>query len=110
MKQLNGKGKNRKTLIFEEAARLFREKGYQATSMRDLAERVDLEPSSLYSHIRSKGELLQKICFDCANRFTDTMEEILAEDTTPLEKIRKLVEVHIDVALTRPTSTTGFND
>lgn len=110
MKELNGKGKTRKSMIFEEAARLFREKGYQATSMRDLAERVELEPSSLYSHIRSKGELLQKICFDCANHFTASMNEIMAEETTALEKIRKLVEVHIDIALTKPTSTTVFND
>ncbi len=110
MKEMNGKGMTRKMLIFEEAARLFREKGYQATSMRDLAERVELEPSSLYSHIRSKGELLQKICFDCANHFTVSMDEIQAGHTTALEKIRKLIEVHIEIALTKPTSTTVFND
>ena len=110
MEEINGKVKTRKTLIFEEAARLFREKGYQATSMRDLAERVDLEPSSLYSHIKSKGELLQKICFDCASHFTASMDEILISETTVLEKIRNLIDAHITVALTRPTSTTVFND
>lgn len=104
------KGRTRKAVIFEEAARLFREKGYQATSMRDLAQRVDLEPSSLYSHIKSKDELLQKICFDCADRFTSAMEEIRRENIPPLEKIRKLVNVHIRIALNQPTSTTVFND
>jgi AcrR family transcriptional regulator len=46
--------KRKKEAIYEAAAQLFREKGYKAASMRDLAERVDLKVSSLYSHIGSK--------------------------------------------------------
>jgi TetR/AcrR family transcriptional regulator, cholesterol catabolism regulator len=57
--------------IFEEAARLFQENGYLAASMRDLAQRVGLQVSSLYSHIGSKEELLQKICFDSARAYTE---------------------------------------
>jgi AcrR family transcriptional regulator len=54
--------KNRKQIIYREAARLFREKGYNAASMRELAERVQLKASSLYNHIGSKEEILVKIC------------------------------------------------
>ena len=52
---------NKKELIYKEAALLFKEKGYQKASMRDLADRVNLKVSSLYSHIGSKEEILQKL-------------------------------------------------
>lgn len=102
--------KSRKTIIYEEAARLFKEKGYQASSMRDLAQRVNLEPSSLYSHIKSKDELLRKICFDCADRFINGMVEIKTQPISPVEKIERLINLHIDVALDEPMSATVFND
>ena len=47
--------KTSKERIFEEAAILFTEKGYQASSMRDLSDRVGLKPSSFYNHIKSKA-------------------------------------------------------
>ena len=62
------KVKTKKQLILEAAARLFRDKGYAATSMRDLARAVDLKASSLYNHIGSKEEILQnisEICYFC---------------------------------------------
>jgi AcrR family transcriptional regulator len=102
--------KSRKEVIFEEAARLFKEKGYQAASMRELAQRVQLEPSSLYSHIKSKDELLQKICFDCADQFMSGLKAISGDSGTALEKIQKLIELHISIATENPTSITVFND
>lgn len=102
--------KSKKQIIFQEAATLFREKGYSAASMRDLAERVGLKPSSFYSHIKSKEEILQKICFDSARKFTSGMEKVQAENKTNLEKLQSLIHLHIQVALDDPTSVTVFND
>ena len=45
---------SKKELILEKAATMFRQKGFAATSMRDLAETVGIEAASLYNHIRSK--------------------------------------------------------
>ncbi|MCB0640163.1 MAG: TetR/AcrR family transcriptional regulator, partial [Phaeodactylibacter sp.] len=106
----SGKKKSKKQIIFEEAAKLFQEKGYSAASMRDLAERVNLKASSLYSHIRKKEEILQKICFDNAYHFTEGMRVIEAEDADPVEQIEALIALHIDIALDDPTSVTVFND
>ncbi len=99
-----------KDKIYIEAARLFQEKGYSAASMRDLAERLQLRPSSLYSHIRSKEDLLEKICFDNARRYLQIMEECRQMPIAAAKKIEKLLRRHIRIALEDPTSITVFND
>lgn len=96
--------------IFEEAARLFQENGYLAASMRDLAQRVGLQVSSLYSHIGSKEELLQKICFDSARAYTEGMKRVEESNATPLEKLKQLISLHIQIATTDVTSVTIFSD
>lgn len=100
----------KKQQIFEAAAVLFREKGYATASMRDLAERVGLKPSSFYSHIKSKEELLQKICFESADKFTQGMAAVLADGGTSMDQLRALISLHLRVALEDPTSVTVFNE
>jgi TetR/AcrR family transcriptional regulator, cholesterol catabolism regulator len=85
----------RKEIIVEKAAHLFKEKGFKAASMRDLAEVVGVEAASLYNHIKSKSELLHVICLDVANRFTNMIEEVEAEELSAKEKIEKLLRFHI---------------
>ncbi|MBR9920281.1 MAG: TetR/AcrR family transcriptional regulator [Bacteroidetes bacterium] len=102
--------KPKKQVIYEAAARLFQEKGYSAASMRDLAERVNLKASSLYSHIRKKEEILQKICFDNARRFLEGLDEIQQQFSSPLAQLEAVIFLHIDIALDDPTSITVFND
>jgi TetR/AcrR family transcriptional regulator, cholesterol catabolism regulator len=86
----------RKDVIIAKAAKLFREKGFSATSMRDLAEHVGVEAASLYNHISSKAEILQEICFKVANNFMSHIEEV---DATPnksaIEKIQAILRFHI---------------
>jgi len=102
--------KNKKQQILESAARLFRDKGYAATSMRDLAREVRLQASSLYNHIGSKEELLREICFGTAEKFLHAMEEAEKLPATAGEKIEHLLRCHVRMALQDPTSVTSFND
>jgi len=102
--------KPRKQLIFEAAARLFRDKGYSATSMRDLAREVNLRASSLYNHIASKEEILEEICRENAERFLQIMSQVEAMDADPVEKIEELLRQHIRIATQDVTSVTSFND
>ncbi len=65
---------NRKQELELKATELFKEKGYTASSMRDLATKVGIEAPSLYSHISSKEEILRTICFRIANEFFEAIE------------------------------------
>ena len=57
---------DRKTEIINVAAQLFKEKGYSAVTMRDIAQAMDIKAASLYNHIKSKQEIC--IVFESFNR------------------------------------------
>ena len=89
------KNGSRKDVIVRKAATLFREKGYKAASMRDLAEAVGVEAASLYNHIKSKSELLHELVFNVANRFVLKIDEIESEPISSLKKMDKILRFHI---------------
>ena len=86
---------SRKEVILKASAKLFREKGFKAASMRDLAVKVGVEAASLYNHIRSKAELLHDICFNVANVFFEHINMVEATNATPIEKLETLLRFHI---------------
>ena len=100
----------KKDQIFLQASQMFQEKGYLATSMRELAANVGLEPSSLYSHLRSKEEILRKICFETADQFMDGLNTIRFSNEPTLDKLRSLISLHIRIAINNKTAVTVFND
>ncbi len=85
----------KKEVIVDAATRLFREKGFKAASMRDLAEAVGVEAASLYNHIQSKEELLQEICFKVANAFNQKCDEIEASGLANIRKVEAILRFHI---------------
>ncbi|MEM9822679.1 MAG: TetR/AcrR family transcriptional regulator [Bacteroidota bacterium] len=103
--------KTRKQSIYEAAVQLFRDKGYPASTMRDLADRVGLkQASSLYNHVKSKEEILQNICFATAQKFVDGMKAIEVAEDSITEKIQQLIRLHVRIATEDLTSVTVFND
>ncbi len=100
----------RKEEIQIAAAKLFGEKGFAASSVRDIAKSVGLGAASLYNHMGSKDELLTSICFRCANNFLAGMAKIESEHTDPVDKIKELIRLQIHIALYDESSLTVFND
>jgi AcrR family transcriptional regulator len=90
---------NRKDQIMQIATRLFHEKGFNATSMRHLAEQMGMEAASLYNHISSKDELLQQICFGMATHYNAHMEQVENDTISPVKRIERLVRFHIGMML-----------
>lgn len=95
MAKTQRKKASKKELILRKASAMFREKGFAATSMRDLAESVGIEAASLYNHIRSKNEILEAICFDVANRFNTNMDLIESGQQKSITKVETLLRFHI---------------
>lgn len=80
------------------ATELFQERGYAATSMRDMAQALGIEAASLYSHIKSKEEILQNICFRMAQKFFEAMDEAFAQaPDSAAERLERAIVAHIKV-------------
>lgn len=100
--------KSRKIQIREMAEKLFQENGYSATSMRHLAGAMGIEPASLYSHIKSKEEILHAICFGMADAFFNAIEPIMRSDHSNAAKLRSMIVAHTNVVLKKVHATTVF--
>lgn len=91
------KGISRKEQIYQTAIQLFKKRGYAASSMRDLAKELDIKAASLYSHIQSKEEILQNICFQVAEDFFKGLVNIEKNNFTGKTRIQAAIKSHLDV-------------
>ena len=94
-----GKNISKRDVITKKASELFKEKGFSATSMRDLAEAIGVEAPSLYNHIGSKNEILQEICFRIANLFLAHITEVETSHEPFLAKIEMIMRFHIKMMM-----------
>lgn len=100
---------SRKEQIIETATSLFKSKGFSGTSMRDLANEVGIEAGSLYSHVSSKDEILQTICFNMANRFLSHMDSVLSEENcSNNEKLNLAIQGHVRIISDDINATSVF--
>jgi AcrR family transcriptional regulator len=65
--------------------------------MRDLAQNLGIEAASLYSHIKSKEEILQSLCFDMAAEFRKSLQEVETKKVSASEKLKLGIIGHIQV-------------
>jgi len=80
--------------ILEAAARVFHEKGYESTSIQDIADAVGILKGSLYYYIDSKEDLLYEILEGIHGEALEEVREAAAAGE-PLERIRAFVAAHI---------------
>ncbi len=92
---------SKKDFILLRASAMFREKGFPATSMRDLAEMVGIEAASLYNHIQSKSEILQEIVYRIANDCNVHLESLDNNELSNIKKIESLIRFHVQMMLNR---------
>jgi TetR/AcrR family transcriptional regulator, cholesterol catabolism regulator len=92
---------SKKEFILQKAAAMFREKGFSATSMRDLAEAVGIEAASLYNHIQSKSEMLQEIIFRISNDCNLHLDSLDNNEMSNQQKIESLIRFHVQMMVNR---------
>ena len=85
--------------ILRTAARLFQQRGYDATSMNDVAAALKLSKGGLYHHFQSKDEIL----FEIMNHAMEITQQRVLDPVRgiadPEERLRALIRLHIEVVL-----------
>jgi hypothetical protein len=104
------KPSDRKTEIINVAAKLFKEKGYSAVTMRDIAQAMDIKAASLYNHIKSKQEILVLIIIVIAEEFTNTMNQVVNSSETTIKKIEKIIQLHLNITLRDANALACLNN
>ncbi|MDN5201123.1 TetR/AcrR family transcriptional regulator [Fulvivirgaceae bacterium BMA10] len=99
---------SRKEQLELAATELFKEKGYAASSMRDLANKLGIEAASLYSHIKSKEEILSNICFRMANEFFEAINKIEIENISASAKLERAIIAHTQVIIKNVSASSVF--
>ena len=91
--------RNTREDVVRAAGRLFAERGYHGTSMRDLGRELGLLGSSLYSHVSSKQDLLVEVVAEGARLFEASAAKALATEGNAADRLRALIAGHVDVML-----------
>lgn len=90
------------------ATALFAEKGFNGTSIGDLASELGLTTASLYYHVSGKQELLLRVLEDGMSSFLSQLEEVASQDREPREKLRLAVDNHLEFVLTNQQEVAVF--
>lgn len=92
----------RKKHFLDESLKMIHEKGYKATTMRDLADRMGFEVSNIYNFIDSKEALLETYLFQISEDFHSGIDHILESSYSPAEKLKALISLNINLTSTKP--------
>ncbi|KXO11080.1 MULTISPECIES: TetR/AcrR family transcriptional regulator [Marinobacter] len=82
--------------LLKEAARLFRDKGYERTTVRDLAAAVGIQSGSLFHHFRTKEEILKAVMVETIRLNTALMQAAADSEESPRGKLRALVRSELE--------------
>ena len=99
-KTLNGStAEIRREEIIKAASRLFCEKGYERTTVRDLADAVDMHSGSLFLYFATKEEIFLAVLKAGMHRAEVILNEQLAKAQTPREKLAAICHGHLTAIL-----------
>lgn len=92
----------KKKHFIDESLKMIHEKGYKATTMRDLADRMGFEVSNIYNFIDSKEALLELYLFQISEDFHTGIDHILNSSYSPVHKLKALVSLNINLTASKP--------
>lgn len=92
----------KKEEFLQESLILIHEKGFKATTMRDIAERLNFDVSNSYNYIKSKQEILESFLFRTSDEFHQAIDNVLASSYSSEDKLKSLISSHIRLASEKP--------
>jgi len=98
----------RRDELLTKAEALFAERGYHATSVRDLADALDIKAGSLYAHIEAKEEILWELLNAAADRFFAALRPIVESNLIPVERLKRAITAHVKVITDNVVSASVY--
>ena len=99
------KGPSRRITILRQAAKMFHERGYMASTLRQLAERCGIQGASIYHHFSSKQEILFEIMDYTMTTLIEMLKETIDGVEDPLKKLDRAIRFHIHYHIENPYIT-----
>jgi len=92
----------KKEKLLNQSLKLIHQKGFKATTIRDIAESMNCDVANIYNFIDSKQGLLESHLFSINEEFHLRFDEIIKSSFRPLDKIKRLVVIYIDLTISKP--------
>jgi AcrR family transcriptional regulator len=89
--------------ILDAAGELFIREGFENTSIRRIADKIEYAPSTIYLYFKDKDDLLATICQEMFEKLTVRLEKLIQKDLPPLELIRQGLKLYIEFGLAHPS-------
>jgi AcrR family transcriptional regulator len=87
---------DRQQEVMQAAACVFQEKGFQAATIGDIADRLGTDRASVYYYVSSKTELLKRVMREATEKNVDAVEEIVSSEGSAAEKLRKVFVTQLE--------------
>jgi len=87
----------RRHKIFRSVVNIFLEKGFQETSMREIAEMAGLGKSTLYDYFKTKDDILLYFFEDQINELTDAAQQIAVQNIPADERLEQITQIHMEL-------------
>ncbi|MEM9936739.1 MAG: TetR/AcrR family transcriptional regulator [Bacteroidota bacterium] len=94
--------KTRREKFDQVALELIHQKGFKATTMRDIATSLSCDVANIYNYVSSKQALLEKFLFSISAAFHDGVDDIASSSYSPTEKLKAVIGLNIRLTHERP--------
>jgi AcrR family transcriptional regulator len=103
-RKAKGDGHLRRAEILEAAERIFVAHGYEAATIRKIADEVGVSSTALYMHFRDKDQILLEICTGAMEELLASNREISAMPIDAVARVRMMLEAYLRFALNHPNA------
>ena len=87
--------------ILDTARKMFLEEGYEAVTMRKIAQKIEYSPTAIYLHLKDKDALFHELCQQDFLRLAQALNQ-LSEIKDPIDQIRRIGRAYLDFSLEYP--------
>ena len=87
--------------IIEAAMTMFREEGYEKTSIRNIAEKIEYSPATIYLYYKDKDELLYEVQREAFEKLYEVFEQ-KASHKDPLKRLEEICKTYVDFGINNP--------